>query len=598
MQGRYAVLDVTQDYENYFVREHYIQCRSSWHATGGNMMAGPKQSIRGRLGKVNKLVKAGRLKEAARLCEKVCEGKGEDGAAWLLLAEVYKQLRAPQRVLQCYRQAVARFPRDPKLLTNYAVFLMAAMRHSEAEPFLRTAANLAPDSPQTFTSLGSCLNAQGKTVEAIQCYEEALARIKDAPLLHSNYLIARQYLPVRDRGENLDAHREWEKRHALTMALDGGGREHRADLHERLRIGYVSADFRTHSIAYFLRPVIRHHDRARFDIYCYANVSRPDAVTAEFSSLCVNWRNVAELSDRELAGRIASDRIDILVDLAGHTAGNRLEVFAARPAPLQFTWLGYPDTTGLSAIDYRITDHYADPVGFEDHYVERLARLEGCFVCYEPPSDSPPVDRSAPRRRGEVIFGSFNNLAKINQQVLEAWLSILRRAPESGLYIKNPGLTDPVTRDRLAGFFTDRGIDAARIRLGGVNRTTLAHLSEYRHVDIALDTFPYNGTTTTCEALWMGVPVLTVTGNRHATCVGKSLLMAVELGEWVADSQQDYVSRAVKHACGADSSVTPRRALRHRVQCSPLCDYQGFTHRLEALYLDRWHQLAEDRQEH
>ena len=357
----------------------------------------------------------------------------------------------------------------------------------------------------------------------------------------------------------------------------------------RLRIGYVSPDFRQHSVANFLEALLQGHHTEAIEVTCYAAVKSPDAVTARLQEQAARWRNVMGLTDEAVAGMIRSDGIDILVDLAGHTAGNRLGVFARNPAPVQATYLGYPNTTGLSRIDYRVTDAEADPAGADDAlYSERLYRLPRCFLAYRPAAEAPAVTARPGATGKPITFGSFNMLAKMSSQTIAAWAAVLRAQPEARLVIKSAPLIDRATGARTHARFAEHGIAATRVQLVPFMQDRGRHLEAYGRIDIALDTFPYNGTTTTCEALWMGVPVVTFAGDRHAAHVGKSLLHAIGLDELVAPSAEGYVALAGELAADPPRVAALSRGLRERVANSPLCDTRGLAQTLEAAYRDMW----------
>jgi predicted O-linked N-acetylglucosamine transferase (SPINDLY family) len=297
---------------------------------------------------------------------------------------------------------------------------------------------------------------------------------------------------------------------------------------------------------------------------------------------------VTALGDREFAQLVFDDRIDILVDLGGHTGSSRLEAFGYKPAPVQVTWLGYPDTTGLPEVDYRFTDILADPPGAEAFHTEQLVRLPACFLCYAPrhpcPAPSPPPALTT----GRVTFGSFNNLAKLSPQTLRAWAAILQSVPTAHLFIKGKALRDPLSHEQFRQKLIAHGIDITRTELQGWTTSSEDHMELYGHVDIALDTFPYNGTTTTCEALWMGVPVVTLTGETHAGRVGTSLLSAVGLNELVAGTETAYIELATRLA-GDPQQLAHRRAdLRDRMASSPLCDGPRFAREVEDAYRAMW----------
>ena len=379
----------------------------------------------------------------------------------------------------------------------------------------------------------------------------------------------------------------------VVVAADSRGRVPRIPdprPERRLRIGYVSGDLRYHSVAFFIAPVIEQHDRENFEITCYANVARPDANTERLEALCDRWRDVASLGDAEVAAWIRRDEIDILVDLSGHTVGNRLPVFARKPAPVQVTYLGYPNTTGLDGMDYRLTDSQADPVGMtESLHSESLVRLEHGFLCFQPLEACPAIrDPDASDAATEITFGSFNELLKVTPTTVAAWCQILDRVPGSRLLIKGTTLGDEGTRQIVLDRFREHGIDAGRVRLIGRTRTLEEHLELYNGIDVALDTYPYNGTTTTCEALWMGVPVVTRCGKVHASRVGSSLLARVGLDDLVAGDESEYIEKAVALAEDVVRRRRLRGELRDRMRESPLMASTAFTRALESAYREMW----------
>ena len=299
------------------------------------------------------------------------------------------------------------------------------------------------------------------------------------------------------------------------------------------------------------------------------------------------------MADSAVAERIREDSIDILIDLAGHTANNRLPVFAERPAPVQVTWLGYPNTTGLSAMDYRLTDVIADPEGDADVlHSENLMRLPNGFLCFAPAADAPEIAGTPALTTGQVTFGSFNNLAKVTPEVVETWAHVLHRIPKSQLVIKSRPLADAETRERYVEMFGAHGIDAGRVELCSWIASRSGHLGAYNRVDVGLDPFPYNGTTTTCEALWMGVPVITLCGDRHSGRVGASILIRIALKDLVAETKAIYVEKTVALANDLDRLSALRSDLRSRMKMSPLCDPELFTRDVEATYREMWRRVC------
>jgi predicted O-linked N-acetylglucosamine transferase (SPINDLY family) len=362
------------------------------------------------------------------------------------------------------------------------------------------------------------------------------------------------------------------------------------DPERKLRIGYVSPDLCAHVVSRFIAPVLARHDRDAFEVYCYAEVAAPDEITTMLRGYANGWRDTVGEPDEHLAEAIRQDGIDILVDLAGHSASNRLLVFARKPAPVQITYLGYAATTGMTAMDYRLTDALADPPGMtEQFHSERLIRLPKCAWCYNKLADGPGVSELPASKAGHVTFCSFNNFAKVNEPLLRLWGRILQSVPGSRLLIKANALDSPSTQQRVRDWASGAGIDQNRLDLCGW-LSLAEHYARYGQVDIALDTFPYHGTTMTCEALWMGVPVVTLAGGSHLSRVGVSLLTNVGLPELVAESADDYVRIAADLGGDLSRLRGMRATLRKRMEDSPLLDAAGFTKNLEAAYRQAWRQ--------
>ncbi len=367
--------------------------------------------------------------------------------------------------------------------------------------------------------------------EAIAAYRQAVALKPDFVKAHSNLVFTLHYHPGYEAQTIAEEHRRWDRQHAEPLRQFMLPHVNDRNSDRRLRIGYVSPDFRDHAVGRFLLPLLAHQDRQHFEVYAYSQVRVHDAMTELFRSQVNQWRSTVSLSDEQLAGLVRQDQIDILVDLAGHSAGGRLLVFARKPAPVQITWLGYPNSTGLNTMDYRITDAFADPPGLGDAlYSEQLVRLPQTNWVYHPPENGPPPrpgSARAPDRRplvAPVTFGCFNNFAKVTDPMLVLWGRILQAVPGSRLLLKAQGLGSQSARQRTLELFSNGGIDPGRLELRGFAPGRGAHLALYNRVDIALDPFPYHGTTTTCEALWMGVPVITLAGETHVSRVGVSLL--------------------------------------------------------------------------
>lgn len=482
-----------------------------------------------------------------------------------------------------YRQALALKPSYAEALSNLAGALLELGRLGEAVNACREALAADPRFFRAHSNLGAALYQQGCVEEAVAAFRQALVLRPDFASAHSNLLFCLNYDDVWRPDAVLAEHLAWAARHA--PARPAPPRPHRA----LRRIGYISPDFREHSVAYFVEPVLRAHDRGALEIHLFSNVGRPDAATQRFRALADRWHDIRGLTDEETAELIRREEIDILVDLAGHSAENRLLVFARRPAPVQVTWCGYPNTTGLEAMDYRLTDRWADPPGLTERlHTERLVRIPRGFLCYVPPPGAPEVGDPPARESGRVTFGSFNALPKMRPAVVAAWAEILHRVPGSRLLLKSKGLGDPEARRRVRDLFARHEIGEPRLELVTSWPVHTRHLELYNSIDIALDTFPYHGATTTCEAMWMGVPVVVLAGATHVARVGVSLLERLGLALLIADSAPAYVERACALAGELDRLAQLRAGLRRRMAESPLGDAAGFARELEGAYRRMW----------
>jgi predicted O-linked N-acetylglucosamine transferase (SPINDLY family) len=490
--------------------------------------------------------------------------------------------------IEHWRQAVRASPTDATAYYNLGHYLARARCYSEAIKHLETACTLMSTEPRVYNALGYVLNKQGRNAEAIACFRQALRLDPGFIAAHDNLVYYLHYEYDCSPEDMLHEHAVWNKRHAIHIRPVGESCN-AVEQEKVIKVGYVSADFRTHSVARFLEPLLSNHDSNSIEVYCYADIEQADRITERLASYATHWRVVRELGDYDLARQVYADNIDILVDLAGHTSNNRLLVFARKPAPVQVSWLGYPDTTGMTSIDYRITDAWTDPPGeTNDCYSEKLIHLPNGFLCYRPPAESEPVT-SLPMINNKVTtFGSFNALPKVTPRVVRLWASILASVPNSRLIMKNKSFMDPGTQQRYRTLFMEHGIDPNRIDLLGWVSGVNAHMALYGRIDIGLDTFPYNGTTTTCESLWMGVPVLTLRGRTHVERVGASLLSRIGMYDWISESQEQYLDKAVEYAKNSRQLVTLRKEMRSRMQASTLCDGPGFARDMEQAYRFMW----------
>jgi predicted O-linked N-acetylglucosamine transferase (SPINDLY family) len=430
--------------------------------------------------------------------------------------------------------------------------------------------------------LGIAFKEQGKLEEAIACYRRALELKPDYAEAHSNLLFTLQYRTDVTPTALAAAHAEYDRRHAAPLRGALAQHEKVYDRHDRLRLGFLSPDLGRHPVGYFLVRVLENLRSDQHETIAYSDRIVKDEMTYRLQSAVTRWRDVAGLSDQRLAEQIRADRIDILFDLAGHTAHNRLLVFARKPAPIQVTWAGYVGTTGLKAMDYLLADRFEVPPGAEQHYSERVLRMPDGYVCFDPPLDAPPVAPLPALERGQVTLGCFNNPAKVTPRVIEVWATILRRLPGARLVLKYKGWSDAGVARRFTEMFAAHAVDPGRLELLGASPHARL-LAEYGRIDLALDPFPYNGGLTTCEALWMGVPVVTCPGATFASRHSLSHLSNVGLTETIARNLDEYVELAVALASDLPRLAALRAGLRPRMAASPLCDGERFATNLASI---------------
>jgi protein O-GlcNAc transferase len=497
-----------------------------------------------------------------------------------------EQGRLDEAITAC-QKAITLRPGYAEAHNNLANALKKEGQLDESIAACQEAITLKPGYAEAHNNLGNALKDEGRLDEAIAAYRQAIALNPNLAGVPSNLLFSLQYHAGYDPGAIAEEHRAWNRQYAEPLKQFIQPHMNDRDPNRPLRIGYVSADLRDHSISRFLLPLFRRHNHDAYQIVCFSDVSNEDRFTNDLRACADKWHKTVGDSDERVADKIREDRIDILVDLAGHTAGNRLLVFARKPAPVQVAYLGYPGSTGLTEMDYHLSDVFADPPGkTESLHSEKLWRLPVCNWCFDEPVDAPPVLLS--RAAGPICFGTFNNFTKASDAVMDLWAAILQATPSSRLIIKSRGLGEQSVRRRISEFFQSRDIPPDRLEIRGGEPNVRSHLEVYNQVDIALDSYPYHGTTTTCEALWMGVPVVSLAGTSHVSRVGASLLNAVSLPEMVAQSTQEYVSIATSLAGDLPRLTELRRTLRDRMRASPLMDAPRFARDIEAAYRRMW----------
>jgi protein O-GlcNAc transferase len=526
------------------------------------------------------LARSGDLPAAVACYRDALRLNPNSAAVYSNLANVLKDMGAFDEAIAACGEAIRLDPNFAEAYSNLGIALKGSGRLDEAIAAFRRAVQLRPADVSSLNNLGNTLKTVGLIDEAISVLREAVRLKPDFVEAGDNLLMALNYQADAPPEQIAAEHRAWASRHFGVFELRQA--HVRRPTNQRLKIGYVSPDFCRHSVFFFLRRLLEKHDRRNFQIYCYANVARPDNFTERARAVSDVWRSILEMDDDAAAALIRSDEIDVLVDLAGHTAGNRLGVFAQRPAPVQVSYLGYANTTGMAAIEFRLTDAYADPPGMTERLnVETLWRLPVCAWCYEPPDIAPEVQ---PRPDRPITFGCFNALAKINPPLLALWAQIMNQTEGSRLILKSAGLGETSVRRRLLDIFSSHGVALDRIEL--LNRVTddRQHFELYHRVEIALDTYPYHGTTTTCEALWMGAAVVTLGGHTHASRVGISLMNSAGLPELIASTPQEYVAVAVSLAHDLPRLADLRGRLREKMSRSALMDATRLARDIETAF--------------
>jgi protein O-GlcNAc transferase len=487
-----------------------------------------------------------------------------------------------------FKKAIELSPNFTEAYTNLGIALDLMGSLSESIRSHAHALLLRPDFVEAYSNLGNAYESQGNLDKAEECYRKALIIKPNCSFCFSNLIFSMNYSSRYDAQTLASEHLRFNKQIIEPLSFETIGYTNERIPSRSLRIGYVSPDFRRHAVAYFIEAVISTHNREHFDVFCYSNSLRHDEVTKRIKEKADQWRNIVGLSDEDVTELIQKDKIDILVDLAGHTADNRMLVFARKPAPIQISWIGYLATTGLSTMDYKIVDSYTDPPGkTEQLYTEKLLRLPESFLCYLPDKDSPEVRPLPALSTGYTTFGSFNKFAKVTSEVFTLWAKILRVLPNSRLILKGKSFYDKPTCQYAINMFIQRGIAAERITLQPSDPSP-KHLESYNLVDIGLDTFPFNGAATTCEAMWMGVPVITFAGTAYHARVGVSLLSNVGLPGLVAKTSDEYISTAVNLAKDLKRLQSLREHLRDMMTHSSLCDAKRFTVHLEMCYRKMW----------
>jgi len=521
--------------------------------------------------------KQGQWEQVVQLLQPLLQAMPDHAKALHLMGQA-KSIQQDHQVAEKYVLKAIQLSENKYNLNTLGLIYLRQDRILKAIEAFKKALTLDSKSSEIYNNLAQSNLFIGNSQDAINYFHIALS-IRTDPLLVSNYLLCLNYVSFLSPEQIFQAHTQYVR----SLPVKPEYKHQKNVTKNKIRIGYVSSQFCQNPIRFFLLPVLKNHDKNSFIIYCYSDTQKEDEITDQIKEYVSEWTRTIHMSHDELASKIYHDKIDILVDLSGHVSCSRLPVFVQQPARFQFTWLGYPNTTGLKHIQYRFTDAIADPPVNDQYYSEQLIRLSPCFLSYQPEKNSPAVSTLPADNANVITLGSFNNLAKINASVIKLWSDILKTLPNTRLLLKAVPLSDIKIQEYVINKFRSHGV-ANEIKCLGFIKNMQSHLNMYHEIDLALDPFPYNGTTTTCDALWMGVPVLTRCGETHASRVGTSLLSCIGLTDFIAHSDADYVSKAILLCQNFCILRDIRKKLRNLCLQSALMDGSRFTRSMENVY--------------
>jgi protein O-GlcNAc transferase len=528
----------------------------------------------------------GQLTEALACYQRALQRRPDFAEALNNIGNVCRAQGRTAEAMAWYRRALQLKPDFAEAYVNIAALLREKDRQlDEALGYCQQALHLRPQSAEAHNTLGSILKDLGLLDDAVAALRRAVELHPDSPAYHSDLIYTLHFHPASDPALLAQEAGRWHERHAAPLAGRVQRHANRPDPERRLRVGYVSPDFRGHPIGLFLLPLLSAHDRNKVEVFCYASVVVPDQTTQRLREFANWWRDVTALTDEQLARLVREDVIDILVDLSAHMSGHRLLTFARKPAPVQVTYLAYCSTTGVRTVDYRLTDPYLDPPGAATDYAEQSMRLPESYWCYQPMIDVEPSGPLSALATGRLTFGCLNNLCKMTGPTLVLWRQLLQRVPGARLLLHAHAGSH---RERVRQFFAAGGVAPERIEFS--RAVSLPdYFDLYRRIDIALDPFPYGGGTTTFDALWMGVPVVSLVGKTAVGRAGLCILSNAGLPDLVARTPEEYLNIASNLAADLPGLVELRAGLRTRLQRSPLTDAKRFAGHVEAAYRAMWH---------
>jgi predicted O-linked N-acetylglucosamine transferase (SPINDLY family) len=542
----------------------------------------------------NQQLVAGNIKQASQTLlqkenfesiEKLLLKNPERTDIYLALALICRQIHLFDKA-KTWLEKILQHKPHPLIYNELARIYLLSGNSTKAVQYQKIAIKQAPHIAELWADLARILITAGQTNQAIELFKKAIELAPDNTIIHSNLLLYLHCDPNLDPKNIFAEHKAWAKIHTKNIKAATEFNNDRSPSRP-LRIGYISPDFRVHPVAFFFEPLLSAHDKTNFKFFGYSNVAYPDHITERIKQKFDHFRNIRGLTDDAVFELIQNDSLDILVELAGHTSDSPLLVMARKPAPIQVTYLGSPDTTGLKTIDYRFTDLEADPETSQQFYTEKLVHLPKGFLSYLPRDDAPEISALPALRNKFITFASFNNISKVNSRTFELWAKVMHAVPNSKLLLKFPITCDAGIRDNFFRQFEALKIPPDRLAIYGW-RPIDQHLKLYSQVDIILDTFPWNGYTTTCEALWMGVPVITLSGSSHHSRAGRSILNSLELDIFAASNESEYIKKASTLASNLESLAAIRASMRQRFAQSPLGDPKQLARSIETAYRNMW----------
>jgi protein O-GlcNAc transferase len=530
--------------------------------------------------------KFGKLEEAISCYQSALQTTANAAETISKLGDAYAQNKEPELAISSYKAAIANDPAHSDSYNNLGITFSNLGRFDDAISNFRQSISISPDTAETHNNLGSALKWLGMLDEALSSFRQAIELKPDFVEASSNLLLTEQYRPGHNAESLYELHRQWDKKFAQPYKSSWPSHSNDRDPERRIRIGFVSPDLGHHPVGFFIIPLLENLPASEIETVIYAD-RKPDELTARIRAAADVWNDIAGLPIEALNQKIIDDHIDILFDLSGHSARNRLPLFARKPAPIQITWAGYTGTTGISAIDYLLSDRYSTLENEEPYYSESIIRMPNGWLCYSPPASAPDPGPLPFERNGFITFCTFSNPVKLNTDEISTWSQILLKTPGSKLLIKYTGVTSTQCADFLYSNFENHGVARSRLMLeDGVPHNEL--LARYNDVDIALDPFPYSGGVTTYEALWMGVPVVTFPGDTFASRHSASHLSTIGHSELVARDVADYVNVAVELANDTDRLKQIRTGLREKMRISPACDGELFARDFATLMRQVW----------